>query len=79
MARYEGAPIIPVEKVRQDYFGHLTAPKFMTKLRGGDIGLPVIQLEKSQKAHKYVDIRDLATFLDVQRDEGKRAYEVVHG
>ena len=37
MAQYNGKAIIPLDEVRCDFFSHLTLPKFLRKLRSGDI------------------------------------------
>jgi hypothetical protein len=66
MARYEGRPIIPLECVVQDYFRHLTVEKFMRKVTAGEIAIPVVRMESSQKTAKGVHINDLAAYLDKQ-------------
>ena len=64
MARYEGLPIIPVETVCRDFFDHLTPEKFMRKVGSGDIKLPVVRMERSQKAARGVHLNALAAYLD---------------
>lgn len=66
MAQYNGCAIIPIETICRDYFSHLTPTKFIEKVRAGEIGLPLVRLEKSQKAAKGVSINDLAAYLDAQ-------------
>lgn len=72
MARYEGLPVIPLDKVCADFFSHLTPTKFVEKVRAGEIGLPLVRLEKSQKAAKGVPLNDLAEYLDAQIESAKR-------
>lgn len=79
MARYEGLPVVPVEAVCKDFFPHLTRDKFLRKVSDGNIALPLVQIEKSQKSAKGVDLRDLASYLDARRAEGKREFEQLHG
>lgn len=66
LARYDGLPIIPIETVCQDYFSHLTPEKFLRKVASGEISLPVVRVEGSQKTAKGVPINDLAAYLDKQ-------------
>ncbi|MBZ8134089.1 pyocin activator PrtN family protein [Afifella sp. IM 167] len=67
MAQYNGKAIIPVDEVRRDFFSHLTLPKFLRKLGSGDIALPLIRMEHSQKCAKGVHLQDLADYLDKRR------------
>lgn len=64
MARYDGLPIIPVDVVRRDYFPHLELNKFIRKVSLGDIKLPIVRIESSQKSAKGVHLQDLARYLD---------------
>jgi hypothetical protein len=72
MAQYNRKVIIPVEIVCQDYFSHLRPTKFMEKVRAGEIKLPLVRLEKSQKAAKGIPLNDLAAYLDDQIDAARR-------
>lgn len=72
MAQYNGSAIIPLDAVCRDYFSHLTPTKFVEKVRAGEIGLPLVRLEKSQKAAKGVALNDLADYLDVQIAAARR-------
>jgi Pyocin activator protein PrtN len=65
MAQY-GLAIIPVELVCRDYFTHLTVEKFLRKVITGEIDLPIVRMEGSQKSAKGVHINDLAAYLDRQ-------------
>ncbi|MDO6480952.1 pyocin activator PrtN family protein [Shimia thalassica] len=78
MAQYDGATMVPADKVREDFFPHLTRPKFLRKIADGDIKLPLVQMEASQKAAKGVDIRDLAAYYDERRDTARRDLEKLH-
>jgi hypothetical protein len=72
MARYEGLAIIPVGNVCADYFPHLTPTRFVEKVRTGEIRLPLVRLEKSQKAAKGIALTDLAAYLDAQIESARR-------
>lgn len=67
MAQYNGRAIIPVEIVCKDYFLHLTPEKFLRKIAAGEIELPLVRIEASQKSAKGVHLQDLADYLDRRR------------
>lgn len=64
-AQYQTA-IIPAERVARDYF-HLSTDKFQRKVMAGEIPLPLVRMESSQKSARGVHIADLASYLDKQR------------
>jgi len=72
MAQYDGKAVIPIDAVCKDYFSHLTPTKFIEKVRAGDIGLPLVRMEKSQKAARGVSINDLAAYLDMQIEDARK-------
>jgi hypothetical protein len=75
MARYDGLPIIPVDVVCRDYFQHLTVDKFLRKVLSGEISIPVVRIENSQKSTKGVSISDLAVYLDKQIEVARKECE----
>lgn len=75
MARYNAMPIVPLHLVREDFFPHLSLPKFLRKVNEYAIKLPVVRIDNSQKSAKGVHIDDLATYLDERRAEAKRDFE----
>lgn len=79
MAQYNGRAIIPLDTICRDYFSHLTPTKFVEKVRAGEIRIPLVRLEKSQKSAKGVSINDLATYLDAQISAAQRDMEAMHG
>lgn len=74
MARYEGLPVIPADRVCADFFSPLTPKKFIEKIRAGEIKLPLVRLERSQKAAKGVALNDLAAYLDAQIAEARHDF-----
>lgn len=78
MAQY-GLAIIPVDRLCADYFQHLTPEKFLRKVIAGDIDLPLVRIEDSQKAAKGVHINDLASYLDNQRALAVIENDKLHG
>lgn len=67
MAQYDAMAIIPVDRVCADYFQHLTSEKFIRKVVAGEIVIPLVRMEGSQKAAKGVALVDLAAYLDERR------------
>lgn len=78
LAQYGGKIIIPLEDVRRDYFPHLTADNFMRKLGSGDIKLPVVRMDASQKCHKGIHFEDLARYLDARREAALKELRQLH-
>jgi hypothetical protein len=67
MAQYNGKAVIPVDAVCRDYFSHLTPEKFVRKCGSGEIRIPLVRMETSQKCAKGVHLQDLADYLDMRR------------
>lgn len=70
LAQYQGETMIPVDRVAKDFIAVQDTsgmPRFLRKLEAGEIPLPVVRMERSQKGAKMIDLRDLATFLDERR------------
>jgi hypothetical protein len=67
MAQFGARAVIPLDEVRREYFSHLELDKFQRKLATGEIALPVVRIEKSQKSAKGIYIQDLAQYIDDQR------------
>lgn len=72
--RYQNLPIIPVERVAEDFFG-LGERMFLRKVNDGEIDLPVVKLENSQKAAKGVHVKHLADFLDHHVETARREHD----
>lgn len=72
LAQYGGRAVIPVADVCRDYFTHLTPEKFIRKVDAGEITIPLVRMERSQKAARGVHLNDLAAYLDQQRAEAQR-------
>lgn len=79
MAQYQGKAVIPLDDVARDYFPHLSADKLAKKALSGELPLPVIRIEGSQKAAKGVHLQDLADYIDRQRATAVKEYEQMHG
>lgn len=74
MAQYDGLAIIPIDTVRQDYFSHLTTEHLLRKIAAGEINMPLVRIEASQKSAKGVHLQDLADYLDARRSAAQKEY-----
>jgi hypothetical protein len=79
MAQYNGAAVVPLEAVCRDYFRHLTVEKLLRKLLAGQIALPVVRIENSQKAARGVHLADLAAYIDRQREKALKESRQLSG
>ena len=79
MAQNDARAIIPIEIVCRDYFSHLTPEKFLRKIGAGEIELPLVRIENSQKSAKGVHVIDLALCIDKRRDAALREAKALHG
>lgn len=79
MAQYNGMAIIPLERVCADYFSHLTPEKMKMKVAAGQIDLPLVCMESSQKSARGVHLSDLAAYLDAQRNKAKTEHDKLMG
>jgi pyocin activator protein PrtN len=75
MAQYDGLAVIPVEYVCRDYFRHLTVDKLLRKVLLGEISIPIVRMEGSQKTAKGVHVNDLAAYLDRQTEAARKECE----
>ena len=71
--------MIPIADVCRDFFAPLTLDKVLRKVARGDIALPVIRMEASQKGARGVHIIDLAGYIDVQREAARKEVEALCG
>ena len=78
LAQYETA-VVPLDLVCRDYFQHLTPANFARKSLAGEIPIPVLQIESSQKASRGVHITDLAEYIDRRREVAATELEKIHG
>jgi hypothetical protein len=75
LAQYDGLAVVPLEQVCRDYFRHLTVEKFLRKVLAGEISIPIVRMEGSQKAARGVHINDLAAYLDKQTEAARKECE----
>jgi len=79
MAQYNGAAVIPLARVCEDYFSHLSEQQFVRKATTGEIDLTVIRMEASQKAARGIHLQDLADYLDARRAAARKENDQLHG
>jgi hypothetical protein len=72
MAQYGGKAIIPIEDVCRDYFSHLNPTKLVQKISAGEIVIPLVRMETSQKCAKGVHLLDLAKYLDARVEAARK-------
>lgn len=72
MAQYGGKAVIPIEDVCRDYFSHLNATKLVQKITAGEIAIPLVRIEASQKCAKGVHLNDLAKYLDARVEAARK-------
>ncbi|QXI30491.1 pyocin activator PrtN family protein [Pseudomonas vanderleydeniana] len=61
-----GDVLIPLEKLRVQYFRNLNEQTFATEIQNGRIQLPVTTLDNSRKAPKFVHIKHVAALIDIR-------------
>ncbi|HDR9065530.1 TPA: pyocin activator PrtN family protein [Burkholderia contaminans] len=72
MAQYNARAVIPVDEVCRDYFPHLSTDKLIRKTSSGEIRIPLMRMEGSQKCAKGVHLQDLADYLDTRREAARK-------
>ncbi|MBK3397630.1 MULTISPECIES: pyocin activator PrtN family protein [Methylobacterium] len=72
LAQYGGAAVIPISLVCRDYFSHLTPEKLIRKISAGEIALPLVRIEESQKSAKGVHLNDLARWVDDRAEAARK-------
>ena len=73
MAQYNAA-VVPLERVCADYFG-MKPETFLRKVLAGEIALPVVRMDDSQKCAKGIHVADLAAYLDRRHEAARKECE----
>lgn len=79
MAQYNGKTVVPLDIVCRDFFGHLTIEKLLRKALRGDLALPIVRIESSQKAQRGVHLVDLAAYIDKRRSAALKECQQLTG
>lgn len=61
-----GDVLLPLDKVRVQYFRNLNERSFAAEIESGRIQLPITTLDTSRKAPKFVHIRHVAALIDIR-------------
>ena len=61
-----GDVLVPLERLRVQYFRNLNEQSFVAEINSGRIQLPITTLDSSRKAPKYVHIRHVAALIDIR-------------
>lgn len=72
MAQFGARAVIPIDEVCCSYFSHLEVDKLLRKITYGEIKLPLVRIESSQKSAKGVYVQDLANYIDERRAAAKK-------
>ncbi|MFJ3259870.1 pyocin activator PrtN family protein [Pseudomonas sp. NPDC086581] len=64
--RVFGDVLVPAEQVRVHYFRNLNGESFEKALASGRIALPITTLDPSRKGLQYIEIHQLAVFIDLR-------------
>jgi len=75
LAQYGATAVIPIDVVARDYFPHPSPEKLLRKISLGEIRLPVVRIEGSNKSAKGVHVEDLAGYIDERRAAAKKECE----
>lgn len=78
MAQYNGRAIIPIDLVCKDFFD-ITPTKLKAKVAKGEINLPLVWMESSQKGARGVHLNDLAAYIDDQHAKAKAEQDKLMG
>lgn len=79
MAKYDAVPVIPIDVVCRDFFAPLTLPILLRKISAGDIPLPLVRMEASQKGARGVHLSDLAAYIDKRTAAARKECSQITG
>lgn len=79
IAQYGMTAVVPIDVVCRDFFAPMTVPALLRKISAGQIRLPLIRMERSQKCAKGVHIQDLANYIDEQMHAAREEVERMRG
>lgn len=61
-----GDVLVPLERLRVQYFRNLNEQSFVAEINSGRIQLPITTLDSSRKAPKFAHIRHVAALIDIR-------------
>ena len=78
LAQYDARAVVPIDIVCRDYFSPLTVTTLVRKISAGEIKLPLVRMEASQKGAKGVHVGDLARYIDTRREAAVKECEALN-
>lgn len=61
-----GDVLIPLDKLREQYFCYLNERSFIAEIISGRIQMPITTLDSSRKATKFAHIKHVAALIDIR-------------
>ena len=71
--------IIPLDRVREDFFDGMSQEHLLRRISEGKLDLPVVRIDASQKAAKGVALTDLAAYLDRRIELARKECRQLYG
>ena len=71
--------IIPLDRVREDFFDGMSQEHLLRRISEGKLDLPVVRIDASQKSAKGVALVDLATYLDRRIEAARKECRQLYG
>lgn len=71
--------IIPLDRVREDFFDGMSQEHLLRRISEGKLDLPVVRIDASQKAAKGVALIDLAAYLDRRIAAARKECQQLYG
>ena len=77
--QYGPRVIIPLDRVREDFFDGISQEHLLRRISEGKLDLPVVRIDASQKAAKGVALTDLAAYLDRRIELARKECRQLYG
>jgi hypothetical protein len=77
LAQYNGRAV-PLDEVCRDYFSHPTPQKLIREGDSGDLEIPMVRIENSEKSAKGAHIQHLAAYIDERKEIAQKEYRKIH-
>ena len=77
--QYGPRVIIPLDRVREDFFDGMSQEHLLRRVSEGKLNLPIVRIDASQKSAKGVAMIDLATYLDQRIEAARKECRQLYG
>ncbi|MCJ2086255.1 pyocin activator PrtN family protein [Methylobacterium sp. E-005] len=77
--QYGPLVIIPLDRVREDFFDGMSQEHLLRRISEGKLNLPIVRIDASQKSAKGVALVDLATYLDRRIEAARKECRQLNG